>query len=450
MSKLVILGNGVTGASLAQRVRELDPNREIVLVSSESPYYFSRPALMYIYMGHMTEKHTRPFEDHVWDQWNIQRLQCHITSIDFKNKVCLTASNDSITYDELVLALGSVPNKFGWPGQDLEGVCGLYHLQDLHLMEKWTPSTQRAVIVGGGLIGIEMAEMLLSRGIQVTFLVREKMFWSSILPHEESALIMQHILEHHVDLRMETELREIVSDGQGRVKSVITTSGEVIPCQMVGLTAGVRPNVDFLKHSELPIDRGILVDHQLKTSLPNVYAAGDCAQFKEPFEGRRAIEQVWYTGKNQALTLAEVICGTPRDYIPGIWYNSAKFFDIEYQTYGVVTAKCSEQEQTLVWKDPKAHRLFRIHYAKQSRQVTGFNFLGIRARHRICEHWIAEGTSLEDVLKNLGALNFDPEFYKPFEKFVIETYNQSHPQHPIQLETSKGLFSRLHRLLGSK
>ena len=153
-------------------------------------------------------------------------------------------------YDKLVIATGSKPNKFGWPGQDLIGAQGLYSKQDLDNMEVVAPNNKvckRAVIVGGGLIGIELAEMLRSRDIEVTFLVREKSFWSGVLPFGESQMINRHILEHHIDLRFETNLVEILSDDNGFVKAIVTDKGETIECQIVGLTAGVSPNINFLK-----------------------------------------------------------------------------------------------------------------------------------------------------------------------------------------------------------
>ena len=195
-----------------------------------------------------------------------------------------------ITYSKLVLAVGSKSNKFGWPGQDLPGVQGLYNLQDLENIEKSSKGAKRAVIVGGGLIGVEMAEMLLTRGIAVTFLIREKEFWDIVLPTEESRMISKHIREHHVDLRLEEEMDRIEAGADGRAAKVITKKGEEIDCQIVGLTAGVSPNTDRIKETEgLDIERGIMINEYFETSLPNVWAVGDCAQFREPLPGRRPI-----------------------------------------------------------------------------------------------------------------------------------------------------------------
>ena len=129
--------------------------------------------------------------------------------------------------------------------------------QDLEKLETLAPNCKRAVVVGGGLIGIELVEMLASRKIPVTFLVREKSFWSNILPFPESQMINRHILEHHIDLRLETGLDEIIADENGRAKAIKTDKGELIECSIVGLTAGVTPNIDFLKSSNIDLGRGV-------------------------------------------------------------------------------------------------------------------------------------------------------------------------------------------------
>jgi NADPH-dependent 2,4-dienoyl-CoA reductase/sulfur reductase-like enzyme len=139
------------------------------------------------------------------------------------------------------------------------------------------------VIVGGGLIGIELAEMLRTRNIPVTFLVRENSFWNGVLPSGESQMINEHILEHHIDLRLNASLQEIKPDANGKVKSVvIAETGEEIACNLVGLTAGVTPNIDFLKDSGIELGRGVKVNRFLETNVKDIYAIGDCAEQHSP------------------------------------------------------------------------------------------------------------------------------------------------------------------------
>lgn len=431
MQRIVIIGNGVSGATAARHLRKLG-NDSITIISEETPHFFSRTALMYVYMGHMKFEHTKPFEDGFWALNRIDLLQDRVEQIDFQTKILSMKSGTPIEYDVLVLALGSKPNKFGWPGQDLAGVQGLYSYQDLELLEKNThkpfaegaaKKVRRAVIVGGGLIGVELAEMLLTRGIEVTFLVRESRFWGNVLPLEEGEMVSRHMLEHHVDLRLETELKEILSDENGRARAVITNTGEIIDCQLVGLTAGVSPNIAFVKDTALETQRGIVVNEYMETNQPDVFAIGDCVQFSTPPPGRRAIEQVWYTGRMMGEVVAHNIAGKKQKYAPGHWFNSAKFFDIEYQTYGVVASNPVAGETSFYWEDKGGKIGVRLVFDSKGRKLIGINTFGIRMRHALIDRWLSEERTVDYVLEHLRSANFDPELYTTYEAAIVGQFN---------------------------
>ncbi|MFT6971106.1 MAG: NAD(P)H-nitrite reductase large subunit [Roseivirga sp.] len=424
MQHIVIIGNGISGITTARHVRKLSDER-ITVISSETEHFFSRTALMYVYMGHMKYENIKPYEDSFWKKNRIELKRAFVEKIDKDNKTIQLSEGEVMAYDKLVIATGSKPNKFGWPGQDLGGVQGLYSFQDLETMEANTKNIARAVIVGGGLIGIEMAEMLRSRNIPVTFLVREKSFWDNVLPKGESEMINRHILEHHVDLRLSHELKEIVSDDNGRVKSIITGNGEEIQCQFVGLTAGVSPNIDFLKESGIDIKRGILVDAHLKTSVDDIYALGDCAEFLTPNGERKSIEQVWYTGRMMGEALARTLTGQPTQYKPGHWFNSAKFFDIEYQTYGWIFPEPREGEAHFHWQHKEGRKCITINYHEGSRKFLGINNFGIRMRQETFDKWLTEERSIDYVIDHLKQANFDPEFYKRHEKEILKSFKET-------------------------
>ncbi len=420
---IVILGNGIAGSTAARFIRKMSDHR-ITMISAETDHFFSRTALMYIYMGHMRYHETKPYQDWFWEKSRIDLKRDYVNRIDFDEKRLYFQSGDVLDYDRLILGPGSASNKFGWPGQDLEGVRGLYSFQDLQYMEDHSPGLERAVIVGGGLIGIEMAEMFHSRHIPVTFLVREEEYWNRVLPAEESKMVSRQIRENGIDLRLQTQLREIVDDGNGRACAVITDKGERIDCGYVGLTAGVHPNISFLKDTPLETQKGILVDDYLRTNIPDVYAIGDCAQLRSPRPGRRPIEAVWYAGRMMGETAAYNVCDHPVAYDPGIWFNSAKFFDIEYQVYGTVEAQAPETHESLYWEHPEGRRSVRIVYHRDDGRVLGFNLMGVRYRHEVCEKWIAENVHVETVLRDLKLANFDPEFYREYEADILEQYRE--------------------------
>ena len=435
---VAIIGNGIAGITCARWLRKLSDDVRITVISAESDYFFSRTALMYVYMGHQRWEDLMPYEPFFWPKNRIDLRRGYVERVDFGAQTLHFDGGDTLAYDKLVLATGSQWNKFGWPGQDLDRVGGLVSAQDLEYLEKVSPEIQHAVVVGGGLIGVELAEMLHSRHIPVSLLVRDESYWRGALPREESEMVSRHIRSHGIDLRHETELAEILDDGAGAAGEVITKNGERIRCQYVGLTAGVRPNIDFLRDTELETDKGILVDGYLRTSVPGVFAIGDCAQVREPRPGRQPIEAVWYTGRIMGETVAYTLLDRPVPYDPGIWFNSAKFMDIEYQVYGEVPAHGRAGLATLYWEHADGEKAVRINYEEDGGAVRGFNLMGIRYRQEVCEKWIREEANIEEVLQDLGMANFDPEFYAEYEHEIVHQFNEQTGSN-LRLRRGRGL-----------
>lgn len=441
----VIIGNGITGITAARTIRK-NSDHNITVISGETDYFFSRTALMYVYMGHMKFEHTQPYENWFWEKNNIALKKAWVKKIDGAEKKLLLDNGESVSYDKLLIATGARSNKFGWPGQDLKGVQGLYSYQDLLQMEETTKNgINRAVIVGGGLIGIEMAEMLHSRHYPVTLLVRESNYWNNVLPEQEASMISAHIREHGFDLRLGAQLKEIIGDADGKVKSIVTGEGEEIACQLVGLTAGVSPNIDLAKDSSIACDRGVMIDAYNQTNIADIYAAGDCAQFHEALPDRKSVEQVWYTGKLQGENAATNMLGTKTMYDPGYWYNSAKFLDIEYQTYGTVLPKLRDGEAEFYWQHADGKKAIHIYYRKEDHLFIGINSFGIRLRHQQFNNWLKEKRDVSYVLQHLSAANFDPEFYQNFEQDLIAQWNASHPGNLITLKNKRDLKNMVFR-----
>lgn len=382
-------------------------------------------------MGHIRWRDIKPYEPWFWEKNRLELKKAYVETVDTNNKTLHFKGGGTIAYDKLIIATGSVTNTFGWEGLELNGVQGLVSKQDLENLEKNAPNNKdcpRAVIVGGGLIGVEMAEMLRTRNIEVTMLVREDAFWTNVLPKPEAEMISRHIISHGVDLLHNSELDKIIGDKDGNVKAVMTKNGEEIPCCVVGITTGVKPQIAFLKNSKIETDRGVLVNRKLETNIEGVYAIGDCAQQREPIGNRPPIEAVWYTGRMMGEALAQTICGNPFEYKPGNWFNSAKFFDIEYQTYGWVYSeqRRKDYEAQFHWKCKSNLRCVTISYNKNSNEFLGINTFGIRMRQEVFDTWLNEKRSVDYVIQNLKQANFDPEFYKKYEKEIqSQFFNQT-------------------------
>ncbi len=432
MEHIVIIGNGIAGVTAARHIRKKS-DKKITLISAEADHFFSRTALMYVYMGHMRWWDIEPYEDYFWKKNDLNLKNAYVSTVDTDAKTLHFAEGGTMHYDKLIIASGSTTNTFGWEGLDLNGVQGLVTKQDLEKLEKNAPNKKEcpnAVIVGGGLIGVEMAEMLRTRGIEVTMLVREDAFWTSALPKPEAEMLSRHIQSHGVDIHHETNLDKILGDENGNVRAVvIKETGEEIPCKVVGITTGVKPNITFLKDSGIETDKGVLVNRKLETSVKDVYAIGDCAQQREPIGNRPLVEAVWYTGRIMGETLAQTICDNPWEYNPGNWFNSAKFFDIEYQTYGWVQPKRrrKDSEAQFHWKCKSDLRCITVSYHRESKQFLGINTFGIRMRHEVFDRWLNEKRDVDYVIKHLKQANFDPEFYRKYEKEILSAYKNQQP-----------------------
>ena len=444
--RLVILGNGIAGTTAARHARKADPDVEITMVSDESDVPYARTALMYPPMGVLRREHLKLYEDGFWAKNRIGLVRARAVGVDVRadGRRVLLDGGDPLPFDALVVATGSRPRFADWPGQDLPGVRGFYGLPDLDALEAAIPNLvergERAVVVGGGLIGVELAEVLHTRGVAVTHLVRDLHYWGGVLPDEESRIVAAHIRSRGVDLRAETELAEI--RGTDRVEAVVTTGGETIPCGYVGVGIGVVPNVEALAGAGIETGRGVLVDGFQRAAAPRVFAAGDCAEHRAPPPGRPPTEPIWYTAREQGaiagLNAVAQLRGEPmRAYAPGVFFNSAKFFDLEYQVYGRISPTLPAGEGSFFWSD--GEQALRFQYADaDGRPVVGVTALGVRLRQVVCTRWIEEGTPLAEAVAFLGHAEFDPELHRQVGPAVVAAYNARFPGQKVKRRARRG------------
>jgi NAD(P)H-nitrite reductase large subunit len=420
MKHIAIIGNGIAGITAARHLRKLSDLR-ITVISSESEYFFSRTALMYVYMGDMEWRHIEPYEKDFWKKNRIDLKYANVERVLVEKKELELTGGESLSYDELILATGSTYKRPEIQGINCEGVFGMYSKQDFDGIWQYTkgkkyrqPKIKKAVVLGGGLIGIELTEMLVKEGIEVTMVIRDDRFYSNIIQEKESEILESHISKHHVSLIKSNGIREIRSEN-GVIKNVELIGGEVVETDFLGLTIGVSPNVGWLKDSGIEIATGILVNEYLQTNIEHIYAIGDCAEQRVIKSGRKAIEPVWYTGRMMGECVARnIVKSKSCIYNPGIWFNSAKFFDIEYQIYGYVAAKAESQDQ-LFWQ--KNNSIIRVGFDQQGR-LEGIQSLVFRIRHEVAEDWIRRGVTKDYLNENFDKILFDPEFSMTYKEKI--------------------------------
>ena len=194
----------------------------------------------------------------------------------------------------------------------------------------------------------------------------------------------------------------------------------------MGITAGVSPNISLAKASGIECNRGILVDEYLQTNAADVYAIGDCVERKYDLPGRKRVEQVWYTGRMMGEVLAQTLCGKPTKYEPGPWFNSAKFFDIEYQNYGNVDSELNDDEADFYWQHSSKKKCVHFVWEKSSRRFKGVNIFGIRYRHEFFDRLLRDARSIDFAMEHLDEANFDPEFFERHEREILELFKNQH------------------------
>jgi NADPH-dependent 2,4-dienoyl-CoA reductase/sulfur reductase-like enzyme len=410
-------------AALALRAR--DEDARIVLVSDEHEHFFSRPALMYVFAGQLRLRDTEPYDRGLYERMRFERVSRRVAALDGASRAIVFADGSRLGYDALLLATGSRGRRAPWPGAEGEGLHYFVTLRDLEALDREARRGMRAAVVGGGLIGVEVAEILHDRGLQVSFVIREEWYFPLALDRSESALVAEHLRAHGVDVRLGASVESVARGEDGRVRGVRLAGGGSVEADLVVATIGVVPNTDFLAGSvALAANGAIETDDALRTSVPSVWAAGDCANVAW-FDGTRRPEQLWYTARDQGRLAARSMLGDDVSYRRGTLYNSAKFFDLEYTTAGHVPVGLGPDGRPLAaepglstWFQRVPGRFESQRIVVKDGRVVGFNMLGSRWNHEPLVAWIHERRPLEWVLAHLGEAQFDEELERGFRVLV--------------------------------
>ncbi len=423
----VIVGNSVAGIEAAILLRNRDADARITVVSAEHPHFFARTALLYVFCGQLSLRDTEPYDRGLYERMRFTRVQDRVVGLRPEARAIDLAGGGSLSYDTLLLAVGSVARPLPW-ADDGPGIHRFVTLDDLQRLDAAARPGQVAAVVGGGLIGVEVAEVLHQRGLHVHFLVREPWYFPVALDEAEAAVVAAHVRGHGVDVRLDAPVSEMARDG-ARIR--LSLPGESLPVDHVVGAIGVVPNTGFLRESGLALaDNGAIeVDDALRsTNAPGVWAAGDCANVTW-IDGSRRPEQLWYTARDQGRVAARSMLGDTVAYRRGTWYNSAKFFDIEYTTAGWIPYP---QRPAPGWTPP-GYRTWYQHVPGtaltqrivcKDERVVGFNCLGSRWDHTVFLRWIHERRPLGYVLDHMREAAFDEELSPPFRVLPTATVTE--------------------------
>ncbi len=362
---IVIVGTGHGGAQAAISLRQGGFAGSILMISRDDVPPYERPPLSKEYLAG-----DKPFErllirpEAFWAEKGIDLLLgTSVTQIDAAAKELTLSAGAPVSYGTLIWAAGGDARRLSCPGAQLEGVHAVRDKRDVDaLMADLAGGYRRVVVVGGGYIGLEAAAVLTKLDCQVTLLEALPRLLARVAGEDLSAFFATEHRSHGVDVRLETSLEAIL--GEGRVSGVRLASGEEVPCDIVVVGIGIVPAVGPLIAAGAAGANGVDVDEYCRTSLPDVYAIGDCAAHANSYaEGAVIRLESVQNAHDMAAVVAKAICGTPEPYdaLPWFWSNQ---YDLRLQTAGL-----SMGHDAAVLRGDPASRSFSVVYLKGGRMI---------------------------------------------------------------------------------
>lgn len=283
--RYLIIGNGAAGLRTAQTIRKRDPEGAITMVDGERyPAYYRMRLPDYI-SGWKGREALFIVDDAFYEENRIELLrEDRAVEVRPDAHEVVLEKGGTVPYDRLLIAAGARPRELTGKGSDLDGIVYLRTLDQAEDIIARGKAAAKAVALGGGLLGVEMARCFNEMGLTTDYLIREDRFWPQMLDAAGSSLVEKVLVEKGILLHKEEGIDEITGDG-GKVTGVRTTTGRELNADMVGVAIGVVSNLEFLAGSGIETDRGVLADEHLRTNQPDIYAAGDAAQVLDPASG---------------------------------------------------------------------------------------------------------------------------------------------------------------------
>ncbi len=333
----VIIGNGIAGVTAAEILRTEDAAAHITVIADDPFPVYYRPALKDYLAGRVREDRLWARPTSFYQDARVRFLPERVVGIRPEQHTIQLQSGRQIGYGKLLLANGARASRLRCPGVQLAGVMTLRTVADYQTILSRLSEVRRVVVSGSGTLALESVETLRHRGYEVTHLLRRRTIWSEVLDAVASDLVLQQERRDGVDVRLEEEIAEITGR-DGQVNGVVTTHGEHIPCELVLIAIGIDPLIDFIRQAGLACGRGVQVDAMMRTSAPDVYAAGDVLEVRDPLSGRVRVLGQWYPAIQQARAAAYSmldLLDTERPFAPAQFYNATFLYGLDFASVGV-------------------------------------------------------------------------------------------------------------------
>ncbi|MFQ5635321.1 MAG: NAD(P)/FAD-dependent oxidoreductase [Gammaproteobacteria bacterium] len=400
MSDIIIAGAGHAAGQVAVSLRQDGFDGNITMVGQESYLPYQRPPLSKKFLAGEMEldrlliRHEKFYNEHDVDV----RLSTRVESIDRAGRSVSLSSGGQLRYDRLILATGSRVRKVDMPGADLAGVHYLRTIDDVRAMQPDFASGNRLVVIGAGYIGLEVAAVAATRGLQVTVLEMADRVMNRVVCPEISAFFESVHREAGVDIRCGRDPNSELL-GDSHVEALRGADGREIPADMVCIGVGILPDTDVAEAAGLECDNGVLVDEYCRTSDPCILAIGDCTNHPNALLGRRLRLESVHNAQEQAKTAAATICGEFKPYAQIPWFWSDQY-DLKLQIVGIV----GTHDQVVLRGKPE-DREFAAFYMEGDRLIA-VDAINRAREFMLSKKLIAQGARLDPEILADSAIDF--------------------------------------------
>jgi len=333
-SKLVIVGGGMVAGYAAKQLVELGMRPgELAILSADSSTPYERPPLSKSFLaGRETEENIRINGPDFYREHGIEiKLDCVVTAIDPKRKRLSLLPGGEFGYDKLVVATGLLPRTLTIPGSELAGVQYLRSVDDSRAIRQHAGGVKRAVVIGGGFIGMEVASVLAQKNIETTMIMPAERVWKRLFTPEMSQFFEEYFAARGVRFIKEATVTRLT--GKSAVEAVQLADGRTVACELVVAGIGSRPVTDLLAGSGIEVQDGVMVNEYLETNLTGISAAGDIANYPDLQFGKRRRAEHWDNAVAHGQHCAKVLMGerAPFRHVP---YFFSDVFDLSYEFWG--------------------------------------------------------------------------------------------------------------------
>jgi NADPH-dependent 2,4-dienoyl-CoA reductase/sulfur reductase-like enzyme/predicted acylesterase/phospholipase RssA len=417
IAEFLLIGGGLASATAAEALREEGADGKIAIISAEDSLPYHRPPLTKGFLlGNQKKEAIFVLKEHYYREQKIDvLLGTRAIAVHPGSKRVETDHAGEFQYNKLLIATGCSLKKLDVPGADLSGIFYLRTIADAEALKRAMSGAKKAVVVGASFIGMELASSFAKSGIRTTIIAQENLVFDKLDSPTISEFFIEYYKSHGVEIVLGETIKEFKakdqtgSKGSLQVKSVVTSAAKTFLCDIVAIGIGVSPDVDFLRGSGLKLDDGILVNQYMETNKPDIYAAGDVANFFDPtFRKYRRIEH-WDNAIRQGQIAAKNMMGQ-RQHYHVVSYFFSDVFDLSFNVFG-----CTADANERILRGSTKDKSFSLLYLKDAAVRAIFSLELSPTETKAAESLILNNVSLKGVKEKL----LDKTFL--LEKVAVQT-----------------------------